>query len=250
MPVGRNIPSRHEGRRRERELPADGERGHHLRGASARPPRGGGRPGDRHRAGGRFPSPVRRIPRPDVVHVAAPFLLGAQAIAAANRLGVPSVAISCGRDGRRLRRPRGAGEGARAADRPAWASGSATRDRRRRPRDAAADACPRRDAGTEETAGQTLQEAQASGLPVIAPRVGGPLDLVEHGVNGLLYDPASESDLRSAVAALATAPELRARMGEAGRRRVLGRSWTAVCDDLVGFYAQVVTARALAVSRA
>jgi phosphatidylinositol alpha 1,6-mannosyltransferase len=104
--------------------------------------------------------------------------------------------------------------------------------------------------GTEETFGQTLQEAQASGLPVIAPRVGGPLDLVDHGVNGLLYDPASESDLRSAVAALATAPELRARMGEAGRRRVLGRTWTAVCDDLLGFYAQVVTERALTAARA
>jgi phosphatidylinositol alpha 1,6-mannosyltransferase len=103
--------------------------------------------------------------------------------------------------------------------------------------------------GTEETFGQTLQEAQASGLPVIAPRAGGPLDLVDHGVNGLLYDPASESELRAAVAALATAPELRARMGEAGRRRVLGRSWAAVCDDLLGFYAQVVTARAVAVAR-
>lgn len=103
--------------------------------------------------------------------------------------------------------------------------------------------------GTEETFGQTLQEAHASGLPVIAPRAGGPIDLVDHGSDGLLYDPASDSDLRTAVAALVTAPELRARMGEAGRRRVLGRSWAEVCDELLEFYGRVVTDRALAVAR-
>jgi phosphatidylinositol alpha 1,6-mannosyltransferase len=104
--------------------------------------------------------------------------------------------------------------------------------------------------GTEETFGQTLQEAHASGLPVVAPRSGGPIDLVDHTVDGLLYDPRSDSDLRSAVAGLVAVPELRARMGEAGRRRVLGRSWASVCDELLEFYGQVVTARALAVARA
>ncbi|WP_191282844.1 glycosyltransferase family 4 protein [Pseudolysinimonas yzui] len=103
--------------------------------------------------------------------------------------------------------------------------------------------------GTEETFGQTLQEAHASGLPVVAPRAGGPIDLVEPGVDGLLYDPASDSDLRTAVAGLVAAPELRARMGEAGRRRVLGRSWAAICDDLLEFYARVMTDRALAGAR-
>lgn len=103
--------------------------------------------------------------------------------------------------------------------------------------------------GTEETFGQTLQEAHASGLPVVAPRAGGPIDLVEHGVDGLLYAPRGDSDLHDAVAALVAAPELRARMGEAGRRRVLGRSWGTVCDELLEFYGRVVTARALAVAR-
>lgn len=104
--------------------------------------------------------------------------------------------------------------------------------------------------GTEETFGQTLQEAHASGLPVVAPRAGGPIDLIDHTVDGLLYDPAADSDLRAAVACLVAAPELRARMGEAGRRRVLGRSWAAICDDLLEFYGRVMTDRALAVARA
>ncbi len=103
--------------------------------------------------------------------------------------------------------------------------------------------------GTEETFGQTLQEAHASGLPVVAPRAGGPIDLVDSGVDGVLYEPAVEGDLRQAVAGLVAAPELRARMGEAGRRRVLSRSWSAICDDLLEFYGQVVTARALADAR-
>jgi phosphatidylinositol alpha 1,6-mannosyltransferase len=98
--------------------------------------------------------------------------------------------------------------------------------------------------GTEETFGQTLQEAHASGIPVIAPAAGGPLDLVEQGVDGLLYDASTDGALRSAVDALVDAPTLRARMGEAGRRRVLGRSWTTVCDELLEHYARLISRRA------
>lgn len=90
--------------------------------------------------------------------------------------------------------------------------------------------------GTEETFGQTLQEAAASGLPVVAPRAGGPLDLVDHGTTGFLYDPGDERSLRDAVSTLARNPSLRAPMGEAGRRRVLERSWPRVCEDLVAHY--------------
>lgn len=90
--------------------------------------------------------------------------------------------------------------------------------------------------GTEETFGQTLQEAAASGLPVVAPRAGGPIDLVDHGTTGFLFEPDDASDLRAAVERLAADPVLRARMGEAGRRRVLPRSWSAVVDQLLAHY--------------
>lgn len=94
--------------------------------------------------------------------------------------------------------------------------------------------------GSEETFGQTVQEAHASGLPVIAPRAGGPIDLVEHGVDGLLFPPSNDRGLRAAVAMLASDAPLRLRMGEAGRRRVLGRGWEVLCDELVGHYERVI----------
>ncbi len=94
--------------------------------------------------------------------------------------------------------------------------------------------------GCEETFGQTIQEAQASGLPVIAPRAGGPIDLIDHGRTGMLTDPDDARALRGAVRELAADPALRARMGEAGRRAVLGRTWESVGEQLVGHYARVI----------
>ncbi|WP_158862661.1 glycosyltransferase family 4 protein [Leifsonia sp. AG29] len=94
--------------------------------------------------------------------------------------------------------------------------------------------------GSEETFGQTVQEAHAAGLPVVAPRAGGPIDLVEHGVDGLLFPPSDDRSLRAAVAMLARDAPLRLRMGEAGRRAVLGRSWDVVCAELIGHYERVI----------
>jgi phosphatidylinositol alpha 1,6-mannosyltransferase len=94
--------------------------------------------------------------------------------------------------------------------------------------------------GPYETFGQTLQEAAASGLPVIAPAAGGPADLVEHGVTGFLVEPHSADALAGAARYLVGQPELRAAMGAAGRQAVLGRSWSAICDELIGHYEAVL----------
>jgi phosphatidylinositol alpha 1,6-mannosyltransferase len=94
--------------------------------------------------------------------------------------------------------------------------------------------------GTEETFGQTLQEAHASGLPVIAPRAGGPIDLVADGETGYLFDPADPDEMRDLVSDLVASPTLRQRMGEAGRRQVLGRTWQSVCGELVKHYESVL----------
>ncbi|WP_098485041.1 glycosyltransferase family 4 protein [Georgenia soli] len=94
--------------------------------------------------------------------------------------------------------------------------------------------------GTHETFGQTLQEAMASGVTVVAPAAGGPLDVVAQGETGYLYAPEDDGALVGAVRALAGDPAMRARMGEAGRRRVLPRSWEALGEALLGHYAAVI----------
>lgn len=94
--------------------------------------------------------------------------------------------------------------------------------------------------GPYETFGQTLQEAAASGLPVVAPAAGGPLDLVADGVTGYLVPPSDPDAFTAAVARLAADPAARAAFGAAGRRKVLGRSWPALTEELIGHYSQVL----------
>ncbi|MEU6178325.1 glycosyltransferase family 4 protein [Streptomyces coeruleorubidus] len=102
--------------------------------------------------------------------------------------------------------------------------------------------------GPFETFCQTVQEAMASGLPVVAPAAGGPLDLVAHGHTGLLVPPRDTSAVRDAVRALAADAGLRAAFGAAGRATVEGRTWAAVGDQLIGHYANVLAARRTAVA--
>ncbi|MCH0564780.1 MULTISPECIES: glycosyltransferase family 1 protein [unclassified Streptomyces] len=97
--------------------------------------------------------------------------------------------------------------------------------------------------GPFETFCQTVQEAMASGVPVVAPAAGGPLDLVAHGRTGLLVPPHDAAAVRDAVARLAAGPELRAAYGTAARAMVEGRTWAAVGDRLIGHYADVLAAR-------
>ncbi|HET6873896.1 MAG TPA: glycosyltransferase family 1 protein [Acidimicrobiales bacterium] len=97
--------------------------------------------------------------------------------------------------------------------------------------------------GADETFCQSIQEALASGVPVVAPAAGGPLDLVRHRDNGLLYPAGDARLLREAVADLGRHPVERARMASAARRSVDGRSWTAVGDQLLAHYETLMPAR-------
>jgi glycosyltransferase involved in cell wall biosynthesis len=65
-----------------------------------------------------------------------------------------------------------------------------------------------------------LMEAMASRIPVIASRVAGVPELVEDGVSGYLIPPGDVSALTARLESLVADPELCARMGEAGRRKV------------------------------
>jgi glycosyltransferase involved in cell wall biosynthesis len=74
-----------------------------------------------------------------------------------------------------------------------------------------------------EPFGLVITEALARGVPVVAPRDGGPAEIVRDGVDGLLVDPEDPDALAAAILALLRDPERRRRMGAAGRARVSER---------------------------
>ncbi|MBG0856817.1 glycosyltransferase family 1 protein [Streptomyces spinoverrucosus] len=102
--------------------------------------------------------------------------------------------------------------------------------------------------GPFETFCQTVQEAMASGVPVVAPAAGGPMDLVDHGRTGFLVPPRDADAVRDAVAALAADPALRTAFGATARATVEGRTWAAVGDQLIAHYEAVLDARKPAVA--
>jgi phosphatidylinositol alpha 1,6-mannosyltransferase len=78
---------------------------------------------------------------------------------------------------------------------------------------------------------------------VVAPRSGGPVDIVDDGVTGLLYRPGDGEDLRRSVGYLADDAVLRRTMGRAARIAVQGRSWQTINTRLVDHYRAVIDER-------
>ena len=89
-------------------------------------------------------------------------------------------------------------------------------------------------AGEHETFCQAIQEAHASGVPVVGPDAGGPRDLVTPGVNGVLLHPARYAAEVSTAVDLLLADH--AEYSAAARRTVAGRTWDAVCGRLFDHY--------------
>jgi colanic acid/amylovoran biosynthesis glycosyltransferase len=104
--------------------------------------------------------------------------------------------------------------------------------------------------GAQESQGVALLEAQASGLPVVASAVGGIPESLLDGKSGFLVPERDVEALAERVAALIDRPELRARMGSAGRaftRENFDRN--ALADRLISLYEGVVASRPAPVGR-
>jgi glycosyltransferase involved in cell wall biosynthesis len=89
----------------------------------------------------------------------------------------------------------------------------------------------------------SAMESLAAGRPVVATRVGGVPDVVRDGEDGFLVELGDVPELASALARLADDPELRTRMGEAGRARVLPRyAVQRLVDDVDRLYRSLLAA--------
>jgi glycosyltransferase involved in cell wall biosynthesis len=91
-----------------------------------------------------------------------------------------------------------------------------------------------------EGIGSILFDAMEQGLPLVASRVGGVPDIVHHGENGLLIDPASPAQLRDAILQLKAKPELRRAFGERGREFAKDFTGDAMCRKYLALYESVL----------
>lgn len=98
--------------------------------------------------------------------------------------------------------------------------------------------------GESETFCQTIQEAMASGVPVVAVGRGGPLDLVDSSRTGWVYEPGSLDQLHSAALDLLGDDVKRRAFGRAAYKSVQGRTWPVLCEQLVQYYDKAIAVQA------
>jgi glycosyltransferase involved in cell wall biosynthesis len=90
----------------------------------------------------------------------------------------------------------------------------------------------------EDNCPMVVLEAMASGVPVVAPNVGGVPDLVRDGQNGTLCNPQDRQSITAAVEKLLTHPDLATRLAR-----------TALIESEARFHPKVVASRHLEIYR-
>lgn len=90
-----------------------------------------------------------------------------------------------------------------------------------------------------ETFGNVTLEAMAAGVPVVAARATGAVDLIEDGVTGFLVPPRDVTAYADAIERIARDPQLRRRLGEAGHARAAGFVWEDVNQAVLDAYLEM-----------
>jgi glycosyltransferase involved in cell wall biosynthesis len=96
---------------------------------------------------------------------------------------------------------------------------------------------------TADPLATVVLEGMAAGLPVVSTDDGGHAEHVENGREGLLYAPGDVEALASALEHAAADPELRARLGAAGREKARQFESEAIVERMLGLYGELVGSR-------
>ncbi|MEX2540794.1 MAG: glycosyltransferase [Trueperaceae bacterium] len=92
-----------------------------------------------------------------------------------------------------------------------------------------------------ETLGFVAMEAMASGVPAVGANAGGIPDVIQHGQNGLLFEPGDLDDLTEKLDLLLRDADLRMRLAGAARLSMEGLSWRVATEKLVEYYRLAAT---------
>ncbi|MEM3466682.1 MAG: glycosyltransferase family 4 protein, partial [Candidatus Jordarchaeales archaeon] len=95
-----------------------------------------------------------------------------------------------------------------------------------------------------EAMGKVLVEAMACETPVVASRVGGILEIVRDGVNGLLVQPKNVKSLERAILMVLQDSQLARRLAENGRKTVESRfTWRHTVMQISKAYQKLMSTR-------
>ena len=90
-----------------------------------------------------------------------------------------------------------------------------------------------------ETFGNVTLEAMAAGVPVVAARATGAIDLVEDGVTGYLVPPRAVGAYADAIARIVAEPRLRDSLGAAGNAKAAGYNWDTANQAVLDAYLEL-----------
>ena len=90
-----------------------------------------------------------------------------------------------------------------------------------------------------EPFGMVILEGMLYGLPIVATEVGGPAEILEHELTGILCHPKDVDALGKAILRVVTNPELRQRIGAAAANKVRGHwLWSQIVGQMRNVYSE------------